>query len=88
MDCHSDYSGTITRSTSVTKEFTVSATCPECGHRTEALHTEQAMKEAFGNDATIKILCAHCQASFEQPIGLACAEWDDYCQEIPLPADV
>ena len=88
MDCHSDYSATITRSTSVTKEFTVPATCPECGHRTEALHTEQAMKEAFGNDATIKILCAHCQASFEQPIGLACAEWDDYCQEIPLPADV
>ena len=72
----------------MTKEFTVSAICPECGHRTEAHHSEHSMKEAFGNDATIQILCAHCQASFEQPIGLACAEWDDYCQEIPLPADV
>jgi len=46
------------------------------------------MQQAYGNDATIQILCAHCQANFEQPIGLACAEWDDYCQEIPLPADV
>jgi hypothetical protein len=46
------------------------------------------MQEAFGNDANIKILCAHCQASFEQPVGLACAEWDEYCHEIPLPADV
>jgi transcription elongation factor Elf1 len=72
----------------VTKEFTVSATCPECGRRTEAHYTKAAMQEAFGNDATIKILCSHCQASFELPVGLACAEWDEYCHEIPLPADV
>ncbi len=76
------------RRASVPKEFAVAATCPECGHRTGTHYTEQAMKEAFGNDANIKILCAHCQASYEQPIGLACAEWDDYCREIPLPADV
>jgi transcription elongation factor Elf1 len=72
----------------VSKEFTVSATCPACGHRTEAIHTEDAMREAFGNDATIHVLCAHCQASFDMPMGLACAEWDDYCNEISLPADV
>ena len=78
----------FTRRTAVSKEFTVSATCPSCGHRTEAIHTEDAMREAFGNDATISVLCAHCQSSFELPMGLACAEWDDYCSEIPLPADV
>ena len=72
----------------MSKEFTVSATCPDCGHRTEATRSEDAMREAFGNDATIRVLCAHCQSSFELPMGLACAEWDDYCSEIPLPADV
>jgi endogenous inhibitor of DNA gyrase (YacG/DUF329 family) len=72
----------------VSKEFTVSATCPECGRHIEATYTEDAMREAYGSDATISVLCAHCQASFEMPMGLACAEWDDYCNEISLPADV
>lgn len=72
----------------MSKEFTVSATCPSCGTRADAIRTEDSMREEYGNDATIRVLCAHCQASFELPIGLACAEWDDYCREINLPADV
>ena len=71
----------------MSKEFTVSATCPSCGHRTEAIHTEDAMREAFRNDATVRVLCAPCQESFEMPMGLACAEWDDYCSESTRPDD-
>ena len=44
------------------------------------------MRERFGNDSTMTVLCAGYQADFEQP--LACAEWDDYCKEIPLATDV
>lgn len=72
----------------MTREFTVSTTCPHCGHMASAEHDIQGMQKTYGNDPTITVLCAHCQASFEQPMGLACAEWDDYCQEILLPADV
>jgi DNA-directed RNA polymerase subunit RPC12/RpoP len=72
----------------VTKEFTVTGTCPHCGHATQAKHDERAMREAYGNAPDIHMLCARCQTAFEQPMALACAEWDDYCQEIPLPADV
>lgn len=72
----------------MSKDFTVSTTCPACGHQTETTYSEEAMQAEFGNEANIHVICAHCQASFEQAMGLACAEWDDYCQEIPLPADV
>lgn len=68
--------------------FTVSTTCPHCGHSVQTTHEAQAMHETHGNSRTISVLCARCQASFEQPMALACAEWDDYCQEISLPADV
>lgn len=72
----------------MTKQFTVSTTCPRCGHTATVSHGETAMRETFGNDPTISVLCPKCQANFEQPMELACAEWDDFCQEIPLPADV
>jgi endogenous inhibitor of DNA gyrase (YacG/DUF329 family) len=72
----------------MTREFTVSVTCPHCGQSSESRHDAQAMQGLYGNDPTITVLCTHCQANFAQPLGLACAEWDDYCQEIPLPADV
>lgn len=72
----------------MTSEFTVSATCPHCGQRCESQHSAQAMQALYGNDPTISLLCTNCQANFNQPMGLACAEWDDFCHEIPLPADV
>ena len=72
----------------MTKEYTVTGTCPHCGHAMQAKYDEQAMRENYGNAPDIHMLCARCQAGFEQPMALACAEWDDYCQEIPLPADV
>lgn len=68
--------------------FTVSTTCPQCGRSVQTAHDEDAMRAQYGNSPTIAVICAHCQASFEQPMGLACAEWDGYCQEISLPADV
>lgn len=70
----------------MTKEFTVSTTCPQCGLESTETYDEQTMRERFGNGSTVTVLCAGCQADFEQP--LACAEWDDYCKEIPLAADV
>ncbi len=72
----------------MTREFTVSTTCPHCGHMATAEHDSQDMQKAYGNDPTISVLCTNCQANFDQPMGLACAEWDDFCQEISLPADV
>ncbi len=72
----------------MTKEFTVSTTCPECGLIATATHDEQTMRTSFGNNPTLTVVCTRCQASYEQAMDLACAEWDDYCMEIPLPADV
>ncbi|MBP9944679.1 MAG: hypothetical protein KBF11_09030 [Desulfomicrobium sp.] len=68
--------------------FTVSTTCPQCGHSVQTTHDEKTMRAQHGNSPTISVLCARCQTRYEQPTELACAEWDDYCQEIPLPADV
>ena len=62
--------------------------CPHCGHATQDTHDEHDMRASYGNNPNISVICAHCQTSFEQPMELACAEWDDYCHEIPLPADV
>lgn len=72
----------------MSSEFTVSTTCPHCGHTEQHTHDETAMRESYGNRKDISVLCAKCHGSFEQPMELACAEWDDFCQEIPLPADV
>ncbi len=72
----------------MTKHFTVSSTCPECGHANQTSGDQQAMHNTYGNNPVITVLCTRCQANFEQPMALACAEWDDYCKEIPLPADV
>ena len=55
----------------MTKEFTVSTTCPQCGLESTETYDEQTMRERFGNDSTVTVLCAGCQADFEQP--LACA---------------
>lgn len=70
----------------MSKEFTVSTTCPQCGLTHTSTHDEESMRKNFSNSSTVTVLCTACQADFEQP--LACAEWDDYCKEIPLPADV
>lgn len=70
------------------QNYTVSSVCPECGHAVQTMHDENTMRETYGNNPNISMLCARCQTSFEQPMALACAEWDDFCQEIPLPADV
>lgn len=72
----------------MSKEFVVSMTCPSCGKVSRNSRTEQDMRDEFGNSDTLSVLCTHCQANYEQPMALACAEWDDYCREIPLPADV
>lgn len=72
----------------MSKKFTISTTCPSCGHARQEDHDAQAMHSLYGNNANIQVLCTQCQANFEQPVELACAEWDDYCREIPLPADV
>lgn len=72
----------------MTSEYNVSTTCPQCGHTAQTTHDTRSMAAAYGNDPTISVICPQCQTNYEQPMGLACAEWDDYCQEIPLPADV
>lgn len=72
----------------MTTHYTVSTTCPQCGHTTSATHDTRSMSAAFGNDPNISVICPQCRTSYEESMALACAEWDDYCQEIPLPADV
>lgn len=72
----------------MSKEFVVSTTCPSCGQVSQNSRTEEDMRTEFGNSDTLSVLCTQCQANYEQPMALACAEWDDYCREIPLPADV
>jgi len=72
----------------MTAEYTVTTTCPHCGHSAHRSHDAHSMRDSFGNDPTIQVLCTECRANFEQPMELACAEWDDYCRATPLPADV
>lgn len=72
----------------MTKDYTLSSTCPECGHAAQATYDEKTMHDTYGNNPVVSVICTRCQANFEQPMDLACAEWDDYCKEIPLPADV
>ena len=42
----------------MTKEFTVTGTCPHCGHAMQAKHDEQAMRQTYGNATDIHMLCA------------------------------
>lgn len=57
------------------------ATCPHCGHAHEAEHQP-------ANTPDVTMVCPRCQAPVQQPDGVGCAEWDQYCHEIPLPAEV
>lgn len=72
----------------MTKEFILSTTCPQCGNTEQQHRNEQDMHAMFGQSKEVHMLCARCKTNFAQPMETACAEWDDYCQEIPLPADV
>lgn len=55
--------------------------CPQCGHVQEfAPHPD--------NNAERTMICGRCQAQFQPTEDMACAQWDQYCQETPLPAEV
>lgn len=55
--------------------------CPQCGH-------VQGPENHPDNSAHRTMICGRCQAQLQPNENMACAQWDQYCQETPLPAEV
>lgn len=69
----------------MTKHYTVTAHCPHCGHEeTLSITAEDRKPLPQGEEPKALAECTQCGKPFEAPLNHdTCAEWDDFCKEIP-----